>query len=142
MIQTLRLIIWKLREPMKYLLMFLKEILMICLDKKVYLKSRKDQNQKGETTDPICLFHYLNFMKEGQWHLVLEGDRFVDIVKVQAMKEDSFIHASLVTAREKWLELYKFKGKRNKCKWNAINVKEQAKHHNKSVQFAVDKKFN
>ena len=48
-----KLFIYLLKELIKFLLMYLKEILMICLDKKVSHKFKKDQNQKEEIIDHL-----------------------------------------------------------------------------------------
>jgi hypothetical protein len=71
--------------------MFLKEILMIYLEKKDFQKSRKDQNQKEAIIDLICQYLYLNFIKAVQWFFPLDEDKFVENAKGLEMKVANFI---------------------------------------------------
>lgn len=115
---------------------------MIYLDKKDLQKSRKDLNLKEVIIDLICLYLFPNFMKVDQWLFLLEGDRSVGDAKDPVMKVEFYIHVKLVGVVEKWKELSKFREKLNKCKWNAINAKDQVKLQNKFAQSAMAKKYN
>jgi hypothetical protein len=71
--------------------MFLKEILMIYLEKKDFQKSRKDQNQKEAIIGLICQYLYLNFIKAALWFFPLDEDKFVENAKDLGMKVANFI---------------------------------------------------
>lgn len=81
--------------------MFLKEILMIYLDKKVSQKSRNVQNPKEGIIDLRCRFLFQNYIKEVLKLSALEEVKFVENVKVQEMKEESCMNVLLVVVQEK-----------------------------------------
>lgn len=122
--------------------MFPKGILMICLGKRDWLRSRKGQNQKEVIIDHKCQCHCRSFMKVDQWHLVLEEERFVENARELEMQELNFMAVKLVMEQEKWKEQLQSKENQNKCKWNAINVKEVVNHQSLYALFVVGKKYS
>ena len=61
-------------------------ILMIYMEKKGYLKSRKGQSRKVVIIALQWVFLLLNFIKEDKWFLASEEAKFVRDVKEQVMK--------------------------------------------------------
>lgn len=132
---------FKLKEPIKYSSMFLKEIHMISLANKVSNKSKKDLNLKEVISELIWVSLYLHSILEVKPFIALEEDKFVNIVKVQETLQELYILVQSVMEVEKWSEKSKLKIQLNKYKWNVNNVKVAVMLVNINAQFVMDKKL-
>lgn len=95
--------IWRLKGPMRYLLMFLRETHMIFLERLAFKKSRKDLNQREEISGQKCIFLQPCFIQEVKLCTVLEEEKFVNIVKALEIRVGNCIHVKLVMVQEKCL---------------------------------------
>ena len=104
----------KLNELIKHLLMCRKEIPMICLVKKVWKKSKKDQNLKVVIFVHKCQFLCQHFTLVAQVCIVLDADKYVNIVKELVMFQGFYINVMHVEEVVRWLEKLRLKIKLNK----------------------------
>lgn len=133
---------WKLNVRIKRLLMSRKETPMTCLAKRVWGKFKKDPNLKVVILEPKCLSHCRLSILVGQVCIVLEGDKYANIVKGLAMCRGCYINVMRVVVVGRWWERLMSRVKWNKCRWSVNNVMAVGMLVGKSVQFAMERKLS
>ena len=131
----------KSNGPTKFSLMYPKEIPTIFLDNKVFHKLKKDPNLREVISEQIWPSLSQLTILEERLSTASEGDKFVNIAKVQVILQELFILAIHVVELVKWSEKSRLKIKWKMFKWNAKSVMEVDTPVNISAQFAMDKKL-